>query len=692
MRPALLILSFPPLFAQDPAAAAPAAVTVPAAADAPPRIEWQRTLADALAVQQATGRPLLICVNQDGEVFCDRFASETYVDPGFVAATRGWVCVIASPDRHNESDYDGLGRRIECPRFGGCTCSEHIDIEPRLYERWFQGQRTAPRHIGVDQDGKVLFDRFLDRSMDDAIDAVKQHAADAGSTDLPAAAADLLQRRDARARVALELRYRDADAGGRRALLTAAAAATTEPFDLLRMGLREDDPAVFVAAARALARTATAAAGIDLQDALARCDDAELAKEIVAAVDRVAAGDQATRQFAAHWRAAQDGIARAAHEPFATAMRAPAAAAEPTVDRDVLEGSLDAAERRARAAPADPAAQLAVALANLDLARHLAADGGSLVPMFYEDARRAAERAAKTMTDNLRAPAAHAVIAVARWQQGEAGEARFHATEALTAAEALGTECDVTSPLFAALLGVAARAAAADAYATVEKERTAVAADDVRTAAFAFTVLAQHPSAGDDDQRQAAALLAFAGARREAQAVLARGIARSPASRDLHNDYRLRIIADRGAEALRARYAAFVRDAADRATAEWFAGYAAIVAAELHVKDRRAQPAASAYGECIDRLRRSAELNADFADSANHFVVLALAGRALLRHLAGDGDGAVADLLAAAELRPASMTESDGLGRRPDAILRRVARELREQGKAELAEKLPGGQ
>ena len=26
-----------------------------------PRIEWQRTLADALAVQQATGKPLLVC-------------------------------------------------------------------------------------------------------------------------------------------------------------------------------------------------------------------------------------------------------------------------------------------------------------------------------------------------------------------------------------------------------------------------------------------------------------------------------------------------------------------------------------------------------------------------------------------------------------------------------------------------------
>ena len=39
-------------------------------------------------------------------------------------------------------------------------------------------------------------------------------------------------------------------------------------------------------------------------------------------------------------------------------------------------------------------------------------------------------------------------------------------------------------------------------------------------------------------------------------------------------------------------------------------------------------------------------------------------------------------------LRPASMSDKDGLGREPGAILRRVQRELKEQGKAELAQRL----
>jgi len=68
--------------------------------------------------------------------------------------------------------------------------------------------------------------------------------------------------------------------------------------------------------------------------------------------------------------------------------------------------------------------------------------------------------------------------------------------------------------------------------------------------------------------------------------------------------------------------------------------------------------------------------------------VLALAGRAELRSAAGDGEGAVADLLRAAALRVASLDESDGLQRKPRAIAGRVSEKLVQQGKQELADKL----
>ena len=122
------------------------------------QIVWQRNLADALAAQQASGLPLLIVVNQDGEAFNDRFATKVYQDPEFVALTEGYVCVIASPVQHNQADHDENGNRIDCPRFPGCTCSEHITIEPELYKRWFKEQRVAPRHLAVAADGTVLRD------------------------------------------------------------------------------------------------------------------------------------------------------------------------------------------------------------------------------------------------------------------------------------------------------------------------------------------------------------------------------------------------------------------------------------------------------------------------------------------------------------------------------------------------------
>lgn len=672
----------------------PAPAPAPAAAERPaPRIHWQRTLADALAVQRVTGRPLLICVNQDGEVFCERFANETYRDPGFVESTRGWVCVIASADRHTERDYDGLGRRIECPRFPGCTCSEHINIEPLLFERWFDGNRTAPRHIGVGQDGKVLFDRFLDRSMQDAIDLIARHRGPAGDAPLPEDVGALLQRRDAAARSALERRYRDAGQGERRALLAGAASAGNEPFDLLRMALREDDPATFAAAARALAATATAAAWIDLSDALARTDDRALAAELTAALDRVARSDEDAARFAARRAAAMAAVAAAAEPPFAALLRAAPAPAE-TADRTALEERLDAAERAASGKP-DAATLLELARANLDLAQLLAPEGGSIVPLLYEDAQRAGERSAAAAKTEAGRAQAEAVRAVALWQLGRAGESAATAAAAMGTVRELGARCDAGEWL-TGLCRVAAQSAAAGVYASVQADPRADVTAGIAAAALPCFVLAQHPAGTAEDARGAAGLFAFAGARRLAGEVLAAAVHRFPWSRELHAEFRDRIAIDRGAEALREAYAGFVRavegaDPGGLAAAEWFAGYASIVAAELHVQDGRGELAEAAYTECVRWFASSGERNPEFGDSANHLAVLALAGRALLRHLRGDAEGAVADLREAAALRPASMTESDGLGRRPEAILRRIARELREQGKGELADRLPAG-
>jgi hypothetical protein len=143
-----------------------------AARTAGAQIDWQRDLARARALASAHERPLLVAINVDGESSSERIVVERYRDPGFVAATRGFVCVLGSPVRHNPRDADEFGRRIECPRFGQVTCGEHIALEPAIFDAFLAEPRVSPRHALIGPDGAKRFDlyylfdmRELDRAL-----------------------------------------------------------------------------------------------------------------------------------------------------------------------------------------------------------------------------------------------------------------------------------------------------------------------------------------------------------------------------------------------------------------------------------------------------------------------------------------------------------------------------------------------
>ena len=649
-----------------------------APATPPPHIEWQRSLADALAVQAATGLPLLIAVNTEGEVFNDRFAATTYHDPTFIEATRGYVCVIASPDRHNERDYDAFGRRIECPRFPGCTCSEHINIEPELHRRWFNDTRNAPRHIGVSKDGKVLFDRFLDQTMKTAIDAIAEHrrAPKASAADLPTDPAALLKRRDAAARRAIEATYHAADAAGRVALLAHAGKATNEPFDLLRMALRDDDDRVFDGAALALAKVATTEAVIDIEDALARTGDAAVTRALVARLQELRKTDTVAARLAGHF---EEHALPPVAKPWSNAWRPAAFDAD---DRATIEAELDRCEASLRGKPGDEEARLALATAQAALADLLIRDGGRGIELWFDDARA---NARKIRGEALQAEA-NAVIAYATYARGDDFAASTKAT-----VKALSTTDSNRQPdpwLAARLLETVLHETEGPVYAdpAAAVKRSQRAEIDRMTAIM--DLLIGRGAARGPALLGAITLLEFAGCRSEARRRLEHVVKTFPALPKAHERWRTRLLVDLGAEAMRKRYAVYVKEAADAPTAEWFAGYASLVAAEQHTRDERRDVAEAAYTDAIERFGKSAAGNQEFADSANHFVVLALAGRAHLRHGSGDSEAAVADLLQAAELRAASLDESDGLQRKPRAIAGRVARELTQAGKTELAARL----
>ena len=642
-----------------------------------PAIAWQRTLDDALAVQKATGLPLLVAVNMDGEVFNDRFASDTYLDPEFVASTRGYVCVVASPNRHNERDYDAFGRRIECPRFPGCTCSEHINIEPELFRRYFDGKRNAPRHVGVDLQGKILFDRFLDNSMQTAIDAIAKGRGTAkpGSMDPTSDLDQLFQRRDAAARTPLERLYRDGDGEQKRKLLEAAANATNEPFDLLRMALREEDELLFGYGARALASLAGKDALIDLEDALARVEDRDVENLLLARLQQLGKQDPAAARLFSHfdWTADEE-LPQPWSKPWASATF-------DANDRASIEAVLDRCEALLKKTPGDAQARLQLATAQAALGEHLAATGGKGVEFWFEDAIQSA----KKVTDVALQPEAQAVIAVAAWQRSNAELAR---TAAVLACSTAKSERQADPWLAARLLDVVVQTTAQAAYGKATAEPTASLRAELQRTALVLQLLEARDTFVESTHLAGIALLEYGSLRQLAAGHLEALVARFPTSAAVHERWRNRLLIDRGAEAMRSRVARFADKTEPKAAAEWFAGYAALVAAEQHVRDQRPDTAEQAYSDAIARFERCAAGNADYADSAHHFTVLALAGHALLRHLAGDGATAVQDLLRAAALRPASLDEQDGLQRKPRALANRISRELAQAGKQDLVEQL----
>lgn len=664
---ALLALLLPaPELPQDPAASATT-----------PRIAWQRNLADALAEQKATGLPLLIAVNMDGEVFNERFANETYRDPEFVALTAGYVCVIASPERHSDMDYDAAGNRVECPRFGGCTCSEHIQIEPLLFARWFDGRRNAPRHIGVSPDGKVLFDRYLDGSMQTAIDAIRKHRGQPPPPLSSLEPAELLRRTDIKARHALERLYRDGDAKARRQLLTAAGEAGNPPFDLLRQGLRDADDATFAVAAAALAKVATVDLRIDIEDALARSAASER-EPLLARLNALGKSDPAIARLATHLATAPAGLPAALTAPWPTA---PFTAA----DRNTIEAELDRCEAKLKQTPDDDLTRRQLAAAQLALGLWLAANGGKGPELWFEDAARSAAK----VKGEAEGAAAAAIVAIAAWFGGDAARAATALAQTL-AAPATAKPLDAwLAPTF---LEAALPLWAQLAYGRIEGNAECLVTAELSRALAALALLDQRggSSASDSGPLAGIGLLEHCGLRQAARGHLHQLALRVPTSASAHERWRNRLRIDLGTDAMLAAYGKFLEQCPDRPTAEWFAGLAALVAAEQYERDRRGAQALSAYALAVARFERSGAGNADYADSANHYAVLALAGGAERKHAAGDLDGAVADLLRAHALRPDSLDEVDGLQRKPRAIAERIRRALRQAGKDALAERLQG--
>lgn len=639
-----------------------------------PRIAWQRSLEDALAAQKQTGLPLLVVVNMDGEVFNERFAGTTYHDSAFIASTENYICVVASPDRHTERDYDALGNRIECPRFGGCTCSEHINIEPELYRRYFNKKRNAPRHVGVTPGGKVLFDRFLDSSMSVAINAIKKHEGAGKHSHLAPTdnVAEMLRRRDAMARTLLERRYRAGNKDQRSNLLKAAATAKNDPIDLLRMGLRDPDEQLVGLAAMAISKVGGTNSLIDIEDALARIDDDNVRNKLIEQLRKLGKGDQNAARMASNFEKSKDQLARPWRNSWNTAN---------LKTREGIEAELDRVEAAIRKTPKDASLRLQLATAQAAFAGMLMNESGDGISLWLADA----ERNAKKITGEALDPEKKALLAITAWYQSKGSEAQKAMVEAMASGS---SKREPNTWLASMFLDVVLQVTAQTAFArSAADEKVSLRGEITRTRTI-LEMLRARNAGMERGMLAGAGLFEHAGLRAEARKQLEETVQRFPASLKVHERWRNRMLVDLGAELMRHRYAKHVTEASDRATAQWYAGYAALIAAERHTVDNRSIEAENAYSDSIERFTDSAAQNANYADTANHYRVLALAGRAQIRLTKKKLKGAAKDILAAVALREASLDEDDGLRRKPRRIGDRVQAALAASGKTELAEQL----
>ncbi len=661
----------------------------------PVRVEWQRTWEDAVALSRASGRPILVCVNMDGEVASEHYAGVRYRDPESAKLYEPYVCVVASVYRHTPRDHDHDGNRVPCPRFGGVTCGEHIALEAIAFAKFMEGTRVAPRHIMVEVDQQETFDVYYTWDVASVLRAVEEGITKRATPTPPVVRGDRsLQERiaspDSHDRSAVEQAWREGDAGARRAIFdTAVGLGGDVPLEVLRLALFGLDQDVVAKARRSLAR-AEAPGAADLIACAMRGPIAAAEREafIDALVRLAPTSDQARMLASVH-----SGLSRSQSVVDVERWSRALAQAQPRLEADqaALAARSDYAEAAAKADPADIEARLALAEATLLQALTptppTALTGRQRAARFDRlrllDAQRIARETEKLAgaqlgTDGWRL---QAVLAVTNVHLGAPAEGYAAAAAAMAAMPP-----EAEDRLSGEVLALFAEARQ-DTIAKAARRKQAWPPEHVADVNAAYTVLARHPFGTDLHVGHHYDFLRFFGAA-AAGKVLADGLARFPGSPLLHDRLRARVIEERGADALEATYAERLAAAGAAPTEAWFAGYASLVTAEYARRRARPADALAAYDRGIALYERYATLQPAGAAETDHFVAMALAAKSRLRMEALDFPAALADLEAAFTRCESAAASPDGLAITAVDTARMLLARLKAASVVDLAQRL----
>ena len=682
----------PPQREGDPGAPLPAPSPAPPLADTPPNylredrsalppaMPWQRTLDDALALSRATGKPILVCVNIDGELASEALAADRYRDPEFAALADGFVPLIVSPDRHDVLDHTSRGVRLVDSKFGRVTNAEHIAIEPELFERWFDGRRVAPRHLAVTADGEVLFDLYLLRDLTRIDDALREH----GVFDVPRREPseltedELLASPDAAHREHLEARFLSLEAEGRAALAARALDADreTQHPELLRLGLLDPAPEVTRAALTALYRH-PAAASVDLFSiALAEAagDDSSYGESIRPALE--------------HYAAQVEGAERDRADQLVAALRA-WTSGSPYVDPERwrlgttarievsphVEGGwserLSAIEEHLADAPGDAEWNVLFARNGRGYAESLIAGGGDPT-LVLTDVQAASRRALEARPDDVEA---RALLAWSSYMLSDFEAALPAAREALP-----GLERWSLMPIAVDVLDVMADLSLREVYAAMS-EGGALPAEALADTIAAHRVLQEHPLGTENQALRGFRMLGSLDLRAPQRRAIERGVRRWPNSGVMHEWLRWAVLRDDGPDGLLAVYDALELPGLSPAQRDAFAGLAALQAAQRREDERLPRRALDDYRAAVGLLEDAIGQDASVRDFARWYQVQARAARARIYLDLDRLDESLAELLLAFAIGGPAIDREDARGVSPRETLERVRDALLDAGR-----------
>jgi tetratricopeptide (TPR) repeat protein len=652
-------------------------------------IQWQRTYADAVAVAKQTGKPILVCVNMDGEIASEHYAGIRYRDPEIAKLYDAYVCVIASVYRHTPRDYDEQGRRIPCPRFGTVTCGEHIAIEPGLFEKFFKDQRVAPRHIGIEPGSgepnaqKEVYDVFFSWDTDTVFNSLRDGIAMHEGPTVAIRRSDrpLEERvasRDSVDRDQVETDYLHGDAAQKRALLEAAIGLGGDaPPELLRLAVFGNDAELSRLARKGLAQTSAPEATGAIAEALRTPMEAPERAGLLAALERIGESSPKARMLSVAYRGIGGRSDAVKMDQWQAASAAPSGSVTAAAELPAAVADERLAKSDATLRSQDPSALLDLAEAGLSRADRETDD--RFARMQRIDARDAALRAEKRGASGWRV---NELLAVASFHLGDRDDARARAERAMADSPA-----DPTSANAMVVLALFAEARwTRIAKATNEKQPWPPEwLTDVHAA---YEVLARHPCGTDGQVAGHYDVVKWLGAKEPADQILKEGLRRFADSPMLHERLRGRILEEHGIEGLEPAYETLLEQRDAPPAFDWFAGYASTVVAEFRRRNEQRDEALAAYERAIAHYERYLASDPEDRSSSDAAIALALAGRAKIHFERGDLTAAVADLVTSFERDPSAAGVQDGLGITPVETGKLVASKLATGDAKDLREKL----